>query len=221
MGIYFYTPSCFDIEIAHVVEILPRGRQIKRLSSLVNDGCWSSGDEAARASGAMALTYFKIYPNKSIISRSRLLLGWRLKLKHYFFPDTSMVSDNAWRRRGVALQWRHNERDDVSIHQRLHGLLNSLFGRRSKKTSKLCVTGLCEWNWPVTGEFPSLWLNFHQWLCPQCSYHKGPVTRKIFPFDDVIMETRSALLVLCEGNRHSTVFLHKGPWFGVWGFLCC
>ena len=27
--------------------------------------------------------------------------------------------------------------------------------RRSKKTSKLCVTGLCEGNLPVTGEFPS------------------------------------------------------------------
>ena len=30
-----------------------------------------------------------------------------------------------------------------------------LFGRRSKKTSKLCVTGLCEGNSPVTGEFPA------------------------------------------------------------------
>ena len=43
--------------------------------------------------------------------------------------------------------------------------------RRSKKTLKLRVTGLCEENSPVTDEFP----------------HKGPVTRKMFPFDDVIM----------------------------------
>ena len=48
-------------------------------------------------------------------------------------------------------------------------LLNRLFRRRSKKISKLHVSGLCE----VTGEFP----------------HKGPVTRKMFPFDDVIMFT--------------------------------
>ena len=34
-------------------------------------------------------------------------------------------------------------------------LLNQLFRRRSKKTSKLRVTGLCEGNWPVTGEFPA------------------------------------------------------------------
>ena len=40
-------------------------------------------------------------------------------------------------------------------------LLNRLFRRRSKKTSKLPVTGLCEAKWPVT--------------------------RKMFPFDDVIM----------------------------------
>ena len=34
-------------------------------------------------------------------------------------------------------------------------LLNRLFRRRSKKTSKLRVIGLCEGNSPVTGEFPA------------------------------------------------------------------
>ena len=42
------------------------------------------------------------------------------------------------------LQWRHNERDDVSNHQRLDCFLNRLFRRRSKKTLKLHVIGLCE-----------------------------------------------------------------------------
>ena len=46
--------------------------------------------------------------------------------------------------------------------------------RRLKKTSKLRVTGLCERNSPVAGTSP----------------HKGPVTRKMFPFDDVIMFDR-------------------------------
>ena len=55
----------------------------------------------------------------------------------------------------VTLQWRHNGRDGVSNHRRLDGLLNRLFRRRSKKTLKLCVTGLCEGNSPVTSEFPS------------------------------------------------------------------
>ena len=49
---------------------------------------------------------------------------------------------------------------------------------RSKKTSNLRVTGLCEGNSPG----------------PVNSPHKGPVTRKMFPFDDVIMtQTRRVL----------------------------
>ena len=69
------------------------------------------------------------------------------------------------------LQWRHNERDGVSHHRRHVCLLNRLLRRKSKKTSKLRVTGLCEGNSPVTGEFPA---------------HR-PVTWKMFPFDDVTM----------------------------------
>ena len=43
----------------------------------------------------------------------------------------------------------------VSNHRRLDCLLNHLFSRRSKKTSKRRFTGLCEGNSPVTGEFPA------------------------------------------------------------------
>ena len=42
-----------------------------------------------------------------------------------------------------ALQWRHNGRDSVSNHQPHDCLLNRLFRRRSKKASKLRVSGLC------------------------------------------------------------------------------
>ena len=49
------------------------------------------------------------------------------------------------------LQWRHNDHDDVSNHQPHDCLLR----RRSKETSKLRVTGLCEGNSPVTGKFPA------------------------------------------------------------------
>ena len=48
------------------------------------------------------------------------------------------------------LQWRHNGRDGVSNHQPLDCLLERLFRRRSKKTSKFRVTGLLAWNSPVT-----------------------------------------------------------------------
>ena len=52
------------------------------------------------------------------------------------------------------LQWRHIE-GDVSNHQSRDCLLNRLFRRWSKKTSKLRVTGLYVGNSPVTGEFPA------------------------------------------------------------------
>ena len=53
------------------------------------------------------------------------------------------------------LQWRRNGRHGVSNHRRLDCLLNRLFRRGSKKTTKLRVTGLCKGNSPVTGEFPA------------------------------------------------------------------
>ena len=68
----------------------------------------------------------------------------------------------------VPLEWRHNGRDGVSNHRPHQCLLNRLFSHRSNKTSKLRVTGLFVGNW-----------------IPR---PKWPVTRKMFPFDDVIMQ---------------------------------
>ena len=80
----------------------------------------------------------------------------------------------------TSLQWRHNERDGVSNHQRLHCLLYCWFRRRRKKTPKFCDTGLCEGNLPATSELPaqkarnsiniSIWLHHHGILI--CKYHK-------------------------------------------------
>ena len=82
----------------------------------------------------------------------------------YFFD---IFSKGTPRIRAISsLQWRHNGRNSVSNHQPHDCLLNRLFRRRSQKTSKLRVTGLCG---------------------PVNSPHKWPVTRKMFPFDDVIM----------------------------------
>ena len=55
----------------------------------------------------------------------------------------------------ISLPWRHNERDGVSNHQPRECLFKRLFRRRSMKTPKPRVTGLCEGNSPVTGEFPT------------------------------------------------------------------
>ena len=78
-----------------------------------------------------------------------------------------------------ALLCRHNGHDGVSNHQPHDCLLNRPRRRRSKKTWKLRVTGLC------AGKSPGL-VNSPQ---------KGPVTRKMFPFDDVIMGKMSAILL--------------------------
>ena len=54
-----------------------------------------------------------------------------------------------------SLQWRNNGWDIVSNHQPHGCLLNRLFRRRSKKTLKFRVIGLCTGNSPGTGEFPA------------------------------------------------------------------
>ena len=73
-----------------------------------------------------------------------------------------------------SLHWRHNEPNGVSNHQPRDWLLNCLFRCRSKKTSKLCVTGLCVENSPGTGEFSAqkasnaenvfIWWRHHDYL---------------------------------------------------------
>ena len=60
-----------------------------------------------------------------------------------------------WSEKHLALRWRHNGHESVSNHQPYDCLLNRLSRRRSKKTSKLRVTGLCAGNSPGTGEFPA------------------------------------------------------------------
>ena len=50
-------------------------------------------------------------------------------------------------------QWRNTERNCASNQRHLGCLLSRLSRRRSKNTPKLSVTGLCEWNSLVTGEF--------------------------------------------------------------------
>ena len=90
---------------------------------------------------------------------TRLVKTWELRIRHAFIHIK-------------ALQWRHNEHNDVPNHRRLDCLLNHLFRRGSKKTPKLRVIDLCKGNSPVTGEFPA----------------QRASNAEMFPFDDVIME---------------------------------
>ena len=89
-----------------------------------------------------------------------------------------------------SLQWRHYERDGVSNHRRLDCLPNRLFRRRSKKTSKSLafVRGIHRW----AVNFP----------------HKRPVTRKMFPFDDIFVYLLFTMKVI--GRQHTQLCLHYG-----------
>ena len=72
-----------------------------------------------------------------------------IHLLHCFSTDCPhKVSNNS-------LQWRHNGLNSVSNHQPHDCLLKHLLRHRSKKTSKLCITGLCAGYSPETGEFPA------------------------------------------------------------------
>ena len=101
---------------------------------------------------------------------------------HYLEYIVSYAADNKSYVRDDALPWRHNGRDGVWNHRRLHCLLYYWFRHTSKNTPKLRVTGLCE------ADFP----------------HKRPVTRKIFPFDDVIMKSYAGgthtwlIIIICR-----------------------
>ena len=97
-----------------------------------------------------------------------IIMGWKAFIWRWWRPRV---------RRGlmpiVTLRWRHNERDSVSNHQPHDCLLNRLFRRRSKKTSKLRATALCAGNSQGTCEFPaqrasnaenvSIWWRHHEW----------------------------------------------------------
>ena len=94
------------------------------------------------------------------------------------FIDTYMLLQSRTHLKLKSLRWR----DSVSNHQPHDCLLNLLFRRRSKKTSKLRVTGPCAGNSPETGEFPaqmacnaenvSIWWRHH--VSPNLARSKHP-----------------------------------------------
>ena len=80
----------------------------------------------------------------------------------------------SWKQQSfIALQWRHNGRDNVSNHQPHYCFPNRLFRRRSKETSKLRVTGLCAGNSPGTGEFPAQMASYAENVSIWWSHHEA------------------------------------------------
>ena len=115
-----------------------------------------------------------------------LSLRFELKISHHLLKElqaqkTVKYHRNKylyWQGLCISLHWRHNGHDGVSNHQPHDCLPNRLFRRRSKKISKLRVTGLCTENSPETGEFPaqmasnaenvSIWWRNHDVIRLQC-----------------------------------------------------
>ena len=128
--------------------------------------------------GGRATLLFSTQSTCKWITRSKSVNIY-INTRHWLRPKTGKLSLSWCEGHSLGdwdilaiLQWRHNERDGVSYHRRLHCLFNCWFRRRSKKTSKVCVTGFCEGNSPVTGEFPaqkasnaenvSIWWRHHE-----------------------------------------------------------
>ena len=106
--------------------------------------------------------------HKELLSKSIMVFTSHTQIKPNYIKSSlycTFVPENT-------LQWRHDGLESVSNHQPHHCLLSRLFGRRSKKTSKLRVTGLCAGNSAGTGEFPaqmasnaenvSIWWRHHE-----------------------------------------------------------
>ena len=97
-----------------------------------------------------------------------------------------------------SLQWRYNGCDGVSNLQPHDCLLNRLFRCRSKKTSKLHVTGLCAGNSLVTGEFLAQMASNTENISIWWRHH-------VYPF--------SLRLLHCYRGNHTTNPLpQKQPW---------
>ena len=115
---------------------------------------------------------------------TQVAMSWRVEVRDMVDPSVlglwrpDECRTRCFNKVLLSLQWRYKQRGGVSNHQHLDCLLKRLFRRRSKKTLKLRVTGLCEGTSPLTGEFPaqrasnaenvSIWWRHHVWFCVCC-----------------------------------------------------
>ena len=126
----------------------------------------------------MSVTIFLLFKNRNVIAVKIDIGSFVLDFGYVGKQNILVVMQT------LSLQWRHNGPYSVSNHQPHDCLLNRLSRRRSKKTSKLRVTGLCAWNSPGTGEFPAQmasnaenvsiwWRHLDQLQCPSTHWFTG------------------------------------------------
>ena len=127
----------------------------------------------------------------------RLIFQWNESMDewshHIVYCGKSKVSMSN-RNGGLTLQWRHNGRYGVSIHYSLTIVYSTVYSgadqRKYQSSASLdFVRGI------------------HRW--PVNSPHKGPITRKMFPIDDVIMNYS---ILMYDINLNMTVCIREPFW---------
>ena len=145
--------------------------------------------------------------------------GQRNRSRHYFTSTIVCVSidkTSKWDSQYVLILYQ------VSNHQPHNCLLNCLFRRKSKKTSKLSVTSLCVWHSPVTGDFPakrvingknvSIWWRHHAMVMIALisKYNRDGIILVYFHVSTNIFSDQ-LILVLCTSMSHKS-----GPFTFYW-----
>ena len=110
------------------------------------------------------------------------------------------------------LQWRHNGCDGLSNHQPRDYLLNRLFRRRSKNASKHRLTGLCEGNSPVTGEFPTQRASNTENVSIWCRHHAMPLFPWIMNNHERRISSRKCLQIAHKNAQWITRAVIKCLW---------
>ena len=129
----------------------------------------------------------------------------------------------------ATLQWRANERDDVSNHRCFECLPDRLFRRRSKNTSKLRATGLWVGNAPVNSptqrdsnaeNVPIWWRHHETWLEMECEVQQ---LRNHWKRPLVMMTSSNGNIFRFTGHLCGEFTgPHKGQWRGALMFsLIC
>ena len=126
-----------------------------------------------------------------------------------------------------SLQWHHSGRNGISNHQPHDFLLDRLFRRRSKKTSKLCVIGLFAGNSPLTDDFPtqvasnaenvSIWRRHHDCLFDFTGWISDNITSipelynvsKMFKFNCFWSKSPLSLLWVWLISCHNHMLINK------------
>ena len=121
--------------------------------------------------------------SKYLITSHMLTHGlWNIAA-YLYISWTWIYTHILFRHFNFTLRWRRNGRDGVSNHQPHDCLLNSLLRKHQSPTSLAYVRGIHRW----AVNFP----------------HKGLVTLKMFPFDDVIMR------YILDSCRQKNVLAHN------------